>query len=203
MITHVMFALMLGTSFPSEVERVMCIDQPGGPGIVSSTHASAAYFPSGVVSERNCLWYSRELARHFESSLLTGETPTLRFTWLRSFHYGVVFRVEFQEEGQPAILIWKSADRDGNFDPRSNNQTHEIFLSQEDTRTIFTLIHESAVCAPASEPMPGLDGATWVFEYVDSEQYCFHDEWQPRLGPVRRLGQLVIERYRETENRAE
>jgi len=174
MIEFVLAALFAGSSFPPDVNRVPCDDRP--PTAASS---SESYFPEGIFDfPFVCNWYSTHLSALDELPLVgNSSTRQIRFTWLRSFHAPMTFRVVFDDSDDSALLIWKQTNGRGGYQPGEIDGMREFNLTAEQVAEVSALVATVDICSIPDDEIVGEDGAEWIFESAGPDHYCFHDQW--------------------------
>ncbi|HEV2078496.1 MAG TPA: hypothetical protein VGR19_01175, partial [Allosphingosinicella sp.] len=178
--------------------------------------SKAGYFPleftrSGITcnfGSRKCLptlsgfeidWYSAQLEAAKEPSLYLASRaarPTdalaVRFTWLRSFHPPVVVRIE-GARSKGFQLVAKELSGPGGYEPGQVARTVNRQLTAAEAARLHEMLARSRLFSlPAKDCLMGCDGASWVFEGVDSDGYHFVDRWTPEEGRVKELGMFFL-----------
>ena len=210
MITQAILALMLGSSFPANIERVVCasyppiiIHDPSGesdnsnPELFNHLNPSSesALFPDGLFEDAFVgHWYSSHLDALEEEPVAAGdESQTLRFTWLRTFHAPMAFRVTFDEGESGTNLIWKSSDGLGGFAPGKLDRSGRVELDAAQIDQVHIVLSASKICQSSNVETFMTDGAQWIFEVTTDERYCFHDVQSPGAGAFYDLGRMLID----------
>lgn len=184
------------TYFPSSFSNIdtNCVDPESGK-------------PTPVLTDLERQWYSAQLSAAREPSLYLKSTrrishdgPTLRFTWLRSFHAPIIVRIEHLGSSHPRMVAKKLSGK-GGYSPGSVNERLVRRLSQEEqkalrialeTTSVASMTPKSCYHGPAGMVMIQLDGAEWIIEVVDTKGYHFVDRWSPQRGGVHDLGLMVL-----------
>lgn len=182
--------------FPPSFSKIApnCADQESGK-------------PSPILTDLQKVWYSAQLSAAREPSLYLESTrriarngPTLRFTWLRSFHAPIIVRIEHLGSSHPTMIAKKLSGK-GGYAPGSVNERVTRSLSQEEQRTLRRVLETTNVASmspkpcyhgPAGMTTIQLDGAEWIIELVDTNGYHFVDRWSPQDGGIHDLGLMVL-----------
>lgn len=143
-------------------------------------------------------WYSSQLRALQESPLYSTEIdPKIecyRFTWLRTFHRPVAFRIDVNPDGTGQFTI-KVADGAGGFEPGKlvrdekkplEKRLMEVIRWRFSTAKFFEL-------PPFEENQRGNDGSEWILEAVRDGKYHIVTRWTPQTGPIQMLGMEFIE----------
>lgn len=200
MITLTVVALALGTSFPTDVERVACpgeppqlILKPGGPPEEWPIPESP-FFPAGVFDiTRSCHMNTLWLAEFDEEPLVaqSGEQE-MRFIWLRSFHAPMIFRASIRADSASNLLIWKRAGAGNRYHGDVASLSGKTELSGDQSAELLGLANAVVFCGPAESEPPMSDGAYWIFELANDREYCFHEIQSPSGSADYALGRMLI-----------
>lgn len=158
-----------------------------------------------VLSDFEARWYSSQLRAASEPSLSQpirrGAQPkqrAIRFTWLRSFHPPIVVRIEGLETATPRMIA-KQLSGAGGYAPGGIAKRVDRELASSEALTLLGLLADTHLDKTSSKTAalkecgpPGLDGAEWLVEVVDSRGYHFAKNWSPQAGDVRRMGLALI-----------
>jgi len=142
-------------------------------------------------------WYSTHLRAAQEPSLYLASTraapgPTYRFTWLRSFHEPVVFRVDARPDGA-MIFTAKKLSGYGGYGPGRVEARVDRALSTDVAARFRRMLSTSRLFdLPPKGCGPGPDGADWIFEANEGGAYRYVARWAPENGPVREAGLLLM-----------
>jgi hypothetical protein len=143
-------------------------------------------------------WYSNHLSAAQEPSLYQtppkqGSYPdSIRFTWLRSFDYPVIVRLD-GVHSPSAKLVAKQLTGAGGYDPGSVSKRIQRQLTREQTARLRNLlITTHAMALPSRICDGGLDGADWLIEISDRHEYHFLSRWTPNNGEVREIGLAML-----------
>ena len=142
-------------------------------------------------------WYSTHLRAAHESSLYLASmqaTPgaTYRFTWLRSFHEPVVFRIDARPDGAMTFTAKKLSGHGGYGPGHIEARVTRVLTTDEAARfrRIVSISHLFEL--PPKGCGPGPDGADWIFEANEGGAYRYVARWAPENGPVREAGLLLM-----------
>lgn len=173
--------------------------------LVVSTACAPNYFPPSTFEENEEFdafrrdIYSEKLSALREPALFESNYAnriTYRFTWLRSFHRPVAVRIETDDEGV-GTLYFKVADGRGGYDPGRLEISRRRSLTSEELESFEILFGEADICHPPSEPEGYLvvvtDGASWIFETRNGDNYCAFEEASPYDNIYRELGLRFLE----------
>lgn len=152
-----------------------------------------------ILSDFERDWYSHQLAAANEPSLYLASQAkrpasagTLRFTWLRSFHVPVVIRIETSGPNAHR-LVAKQLSGAGGYDPGKVAKTIDRPLTPTEVERLQTVLTRSRVFEVPPDPCGGgCDGAQWIFEAVEKDQYRFASLWTPQGDPARDVGQFLM-----------
>ncbi|CAN5348165.1 hypothetical protein BH10PSE1_BH10PSE1_21200 [soil metagenome] len=176
----------------------------------TARQSSKSYFPSSlyestvkcglsgprarlqIMDDFRASWYGKHLSAAGEAALFQMSGPTLRFTWLRTFHAPVVIRVDTTADGSVTMTATELSGA-GGYEPGTVSRRIERRLSDEETAALVRTLEDTAVLEqPPRACDLGLDGAQWIIESVGPNGYWFVDRQSPRDGPVRELGLLML-----------
>ncbi len=146
-----------------------------------------------TLSEFEAGWFGGELAALRERPLIPakGETTTLRFTMLRSFHAAVVVRVDQRPGGEMELTARRAVGRDGCALEDAPCEVHRTLTPEERAR--LQVAEENAFSAPARDCRSGLDGSRWLIEKSGGGKYDIAQRFSPRTGRVRALGATMLD----------
>jgi hypothetical protein len=114
-----------------------------------------------------------------------------RFTWLRTFHFPIAFRVAVGAESVELLSIQLGGA--GGYEPGRLVGRSRRNLSPEEWRLLQdALARANFWKAPSLERAAGTDGAQWIFEGRTGSTYHVVDRWSPTSGPFRSLGLLFV-----------
>tara|TARA_R110002072_G_scaffold46462_3_gene128520 strand:+ start:1307 stop:1954 length:648 start_codon:yes stop_codon:yes gene_type:complete len=200
-ITHVVFALMLGSPFPVDVDRVACpgeppqlVLKPGGPP-EDRPIPDSPYFPAGVFDfTRSCHLNTLWLAEFGEAPLVARPgVQEMRFIWMRSFHAPMIFRASIRAGSASSMLVWKRAGRGNRYHGDIASLSGEIELSGDQSAELLELANAAVFCEPTESEPPMNDGAYWIFELANDREYCFHEIQSPSDSAEYDLGRVLID----------
>lgn len=148
-----------------------------------------------VLDEFEDLSLSGELSAFNEPSLYRrppSAPPSIRFTWLRSFHDPIIVRVDATADGR-SILTARRRPGGLGFGPEpgvDREQTIVRQLSAAESAALQKVIDDVGLfAAPASSCRCCVDGARWLIEAVDPRHgYRFRSRQSPKEGLERVLG---------------
>lgn len=141
------------------------------------------------------------LSKYAEGLEALGEAPLdpktdanrecYRFTWLRTFHRPVVFRVDVKGDGAASLTI-KVADGAGGYEWGKvvRNETKAL------DKTVAGKLKAQAqkiLKSDLYEKTGGFDGSHWLVEVLMNGRYHVVCRWSPTEGDVRNMGQLLID----------
>ena len=177
---------------------------------LAANHDDQAYFPPSlyettircglfgpaarleVMSDFTAHWYGKHLLAAGEKPLFGTSGPTLRFTWLRSFHAPVVIRLDTAANGTVTMTSTELSGA-GGYEPGTVARRIERPLSPEEIGVLTRTLEDTAVLEQAAGTCDlGVDGARWIIESIGPKGYRFVDRQSPRDGPVRELGLLML-----------
>ncbi len=164
--------------------------------------ASAVCEPLPGVFERRIVqrdsedeWYSGELSAFGEPSLYrrpADTPPSIRFTWIRSFHDPVVVRVDTAADGRQTMTARRRPAGHGfGHEPGVSREVELVRqLSPAETTALQAAIDRVGLFeAPANGCSFGLDGAVWLIEAADPALgYRYRARQSPRQGLEHSLG---------------
>lgn len=131
-------------------------------------------------------WFGNALAAMGEPRLEEeGETPTLRFLWLRTFHRAMAVRLEHRPTGclvVLTILTGRAGTELGPIYKRDSSVTGADRCTP--VRTALDAAGFARADLAAGER--GRDGAEWVFEARDASGYRVVVRWSPELSTTDR-----------------
>jgi hypothetical protein len=136
-------------------------------------------------------WYSAQLCA-------MGETPLarpppggmrVRFLWLRSFHPGIVVRVEHTPSHTQLVAIeLKGA---GGYAPGLVSRREQRSLAPEEWAALQVKIADAGFWGMSTSARSfGKDGAEWVIEVAEHNRYHVVDRWSG--GPLEPLGRYLL-----------
>ena len=169
--------------------------------LILGFNAHASYFPEGVFEDGKDLdsfvrgWYSYHLNSMEEPSLKdSSEVLVFRFTWLRTFHSPMAFRLT-KNSGEQYDLTVKRTDGAGGYDSGKLINNERITISPAEAKVLIAKLEDE--CKFWSQPTQGeargLDGSRWVFEGRRNERYHVVDRWSPDKGCLREVGLRFME----------
>lgn len=145
-----------------------------------------------VLSDFVADWYGHHLRAAGEAPLFEATGPTLRFTWLRTFHAPVVIRLDTAADGTVTMTATELSGH-GGYEPGTVARRIERRLSATEAAALTQVVGETAVLQQAAGACDiGLDGARWIVESVGPGGYRFVDRQSPESGPVRAFGLHLI-----------
>jgi hypothetical protein len=163
---------------------------------------SPVYFPGQLDSDKANRYASAERGIA-ELLVLLQEPPlccksvvptrTFRFTWIRTFHRPIVFRLEEQPAGQ-WVLYTKASNGAGGYDwgALNVNERHEVPTRQAQALAKKLERGTTFWSLPVSDDRFGSDGATWIIESRSGDAYHYVYRWSPEKGEVRDIGLALI-----------
>jgi hypothetical protein len=165
-----------------------------------ATEVQKNYFPQEVFDDRSRLddrvsnWYSKHLIALDEASLYpaTPNVEVYRFTWLRTFHNPMVFRVAVHVSGSGALTV-KRTNGAGGYEPGVIDLRKEIALSNEQINQLKeALVKMSYWELPTRLKTEGLDGAQWIVEANANGRYKIVDRWTGSDLEIQSWGMQLI-----------
>jgi hypothetical protein len=172
--------------------------------LLSTASFAQEFFPKGCFAptqdshQFKVQWYSSQLKALQEAPLyaekIDAKTECYRFTWLRTFHHPVVFRVDVQADGTAQFTI-KVADGAGGYEPGKLVRNEKRAWDERMVKMIRSrFLGEKFFEIPAfEEGRLGCDGSEWILECVRDGKYHIVSRWSPESGPVHTLGFQLIE----------
>ncbi len=130
------------------------------------------FFPKQIFSENKKIddlvrdWYSKQLNALEEPSLYPPKQnlETYRFTWLRTFHNPMVFRISVLEDGS-GILRIKRCNGAGGYEPGVTDLRKEIKLTNLQVHDLNKKLEEMDFWQkPTNLDSKMMDGAEWIVE---------------------------------------
>ncbi len=157
---------------------------------------SAETRPIPFLSDFEQQWFSKHLRAAEEPSLFElsknpHRSDSLRFTWLRSFHAPVIVRLTKGVGGNWRIMA-KELSGAGGYDPGKVKRKIDRELSVDEAAAVTALLTRSALPDQSGDCVIGVDGAQWIIERVDRDGYHFINRWSPSGGPVREIGEFLL-----------
>jgi hypothetical protein len=158
------------------------------------------FFPKGIFGERSHSdefirkWYSEQLSALEEVSLYPAASgiEVYRFTWLRTFHNPMAFKVTVLESGAGALTV-KRANGAGGFKPGVVDLRKEISLSNLQVAGLKKgLVNMSYWEKPVRLETMGTDGAEWIIEASVNGTYKIVDRWSKSDSAVQAWGMELI-----------
>ena len=148
-----------------------------------------------VLDEFEDLWLSDELSAFGEPSLYrrpSSAPPSIRLTWIRSFHDPIVVRVDTTADGR-SIMTARRRPGGLGFRPSEGidrNQSIVRQLSAAEATALQKAIDDVGLFnAPASGCRCCVDGSLWLIEAADPQHgYRFRSRQSPKGGLERALG---------------
>jgi hypothetical protein len=174
--------------------------------ICPSSYAADYYFPAGAFDDGSKRanwdpdafrrdWYSKHMRAATGLSLSCGDPKaieTYRFVWLRTFHHPII--VEISKLGSSVQVSSVELNGAGGYDPGAVAQRKSFNGSTTDwdalTRALAVAVFWRA--ATEDQSTAGFDGAQWIVEGRNQNQYQVVDRWTPTEGRFRDLGRLFL-----------
>ena len=163
--------------------------------------ASPRYFPEGSfddsqkLSERRDDWYSQELRKLGEPSLLDmskgKDVQVYRFLWLRAFHHPVCIRLDVLPDGTGLLTTKMLSGVDGEKDTKLILNDQQVLNRTDWFLTLFSKQGFWDI-KPFDHSVMGFDGAEWIIEVAKEGKYHVVDRWSPEKGPVYSLGMAML-----------
>ncbi len=159
--------------------------------LVSSNLAFAEekFFPAGTFGSKQLddfrnNWYSKQL-RVLQETSLYGSPPaheTYRFTWLRSFHHPMTFRLEIAEQCAATLTI-KETDGALGYGPGKIILNKTMDVGKADCEKLVASLEDMKFWSLATSSSElGMDGAQWILEGSKNGRYHIVDRWTPLSG---------------------
>jgi hypothetical protein len=156
--------------------------------LVHPTLAQERFFPEGSlssradVSERMEGWFSKQLLAMNERPLFPAPygREIYRFTWLRSFHNPMAFRLVVNPLGGGTLYATKNSGK-GGYEPGTVLEARETQLSAIEVARFQKHLSESGfwTMPKFDESQDGLDGAEWIIEAATNGVHHFVVRWSP------------------------
>jgi hypothetical protein len=150
--------------------------------------ASERFFPEGSLSSRTDVseqmedWYSEQLLAMNEKPLFPAPygQKIYRFTWLRSFHNPMAFRLVVNPLGGGSMYATKNSGK-GGYEPGTVLEAREIQLSAIEVARFEKELTDSEfwTLPRFDESTDGFDGAQWIMEAATSGVHHFVIRWSP------------------------
>lgn len=176
----------------------------GGTGLGrAETNETAAFFPSGVFSEKpdadrfNREWYIKHLTALKETGVYgqkkDQKATVFRFLCLRTYEAPFVIRVEQTADGA-GMLFFKQSDGTGGYKPGVIVTNKKVKLDKKQMQSLVEKFEGKQFFTLDSRNVGGtsLDGARWLIEGVHNGKYNLVDRCSPGWGTVRQLGGFLI-----------
>jgi len=138
------------------------------------------HFPTADLDTFSNSWYSRMLTALGEPALfdLKTESEIYRFTWLRTFHNPIAFRIEKGDSG--ITLTTKLCAGAGGYNPGPIALDRTIALTSDQWETFLEKLKILNFWSiPSTEKRSGRDGAVWILEGRTQSAYHFPSRWSP------------------------
>jgi hypothetical protein len=154
-----------------------------------------------VLSEESDRWNASFLRAAQEPPLYTSSAPSavdgvsaLRCIWLPTFHAPVIIRIEFMQDRPNRLIAIQLAGR-GGYEPGVIARTASRNLTQRETQQLENLFAANRLFdRPMAEcDLLSVDGAQWIFEYVDKNGYRFLRRHSPANGVPREVGDFMLQ----------
>ena len=151
------------------------------------------YFPDKIFSDKsnvNALinqWFGEQLLALEELPLYPAETgiEVYRFTWLRSFHKAMSFRLTITPAGTGQLSVTRTNGA-GGYDPGSIDLKKNVEIQNSDVEALRNGLKDMGFwLMPAKEETRGMDGAEWLLESVSGGLYHLVVRWSPQDGKFR------------------
>lgn len=151
--------------------------------------AEEKFFPTGDLSYKQLNdfrtdWYSKQL-RALQETSLYGSPPdheTYRFTWLRTFHHPMTFRLDIAEQCAATLTV-KEADGAGGYQPGSIIVNKTVDVGKSDCEKLLAGLDDMKFWSLATSSSGlGTDGAQWILEGSKNGSYHIVDRWTPLSG---------------------
>lgn len=130
--------------------------------------------------------YSEQLRGMKEPSLLElskdKSVKCYRFTWLRTFHHPMAFRIEVQKDNTGILTITENDGTGGSKPGKMNSINTTPISANEVLQFQQSIIQNKFWELPSSEHSNGRDGAQWIVEAVEEGKYHLVDRWSPDIG---------------------
>jgi hypothetical protein len=163
---------------------------------------STVYFPGQLDSEKTNRYASAERGIAQLLSLLkeppiccesVAPTRTFRFTWLRTFHRPIAFRLEEQPDGH-WVLYTKASSGAGGYDWGALNVNEKRAIPTRQAQAVVEKLDRGTKfwSLPVSDDLFGSDRATWIIESRSGDAYHYVYRWSPKEGEVRDIGLAFI-----------
>ena len=155
-----------------------------------STNWRSIYLsPNGTADRALSEWHIKNLKALNEPAPLVGKREVFRFTWLRTFDNPVVVRIE-PIQAQPKLIL-KVTDGAGGYDPGKLTTDKSMSLSGRELKQLQSYLAFLKACKPLRSQHQMFDGAAWIFEYKNGDNYCLscllYTSPSPRDGLLSRM----------------
>lgn len=150
-----------------------------------------------ILGESSSDWYSSHLRAAGERPLteLAAEAPeqiAVRFVWLRSFEKPIIVRIEEQADGRARIEATRLSGA-GGYEPGQVEEHLRRDLTSAEFDAFTAVLKNAALSTEAAANCDnGIDGAQWVLEVIDGDEYSFFERWTPEQGSVREVGLAML-----------
>jgi hypothetical protein len=164
------------------------------------TETQSDFFPKGAFDNYSNVdglvrnWYTKQLRGLEEASLFPSKpnTEVYRFTWLRTFHNPMVFRLTVLDNGT-ALLVVKRANGAGGYEPGVVDLRKEIALKNAQVDEIKKELVDMAYWEqPSRLETMGMDGSQWIVEVNANGKYKIVDRWSDSDSAIQAWGMQLI-----------
>lgn len=139
-------------------------------------------------------WYSKQLLAMHEQPLFPPQSniQVYRFTWLRTFHNPMSFRLVINSGGSASLFV-KRANGAGGYDPGQLDLDTSVKISAARAKLLLEILDKMKFWSmPKSERREMTDGAEWILEGVSNSLYHLVSRNSPEGGLYRDFGLELI-----------
>ena len=152
------------------------------------------YFVSENIDGFEGNWYAHFLSEMEEEPLVNfrrKRETIYRFLWLRTFHSPMVIKIHKNRKNVINLHV-KVSDGAGGYEPGQIIRNEKTTLTRQQWDKVNLLFSNLKICTETPKPRMMLDGAQWVFESAQNNQYCVVDVQSPEAGAYRDLGMYLL-----------
>jgi hypothetical protein len=159
------------------------------------------FFPKGAFGDYSNVddivrkWYIKQLRGLEETSLYPPSTDkeVYRFTWLRTFHNPMVFKITVLGNGSGTLTV-KRANGAGGYEPGLIDLRKDIALSNAQVDELKKGLSDMSYWEkPSKLETMGMDGAQWIVEANANGKYKIVDRWSGSDPAVQAWGIQLID----------
>ena len=137
----------------------------------------------GTYDEYVVDWYSKHLHAMKEPLLFNRKVKkeVYRFTWLRTFHKPMTFRIEKWKDRY--ILYWKITNGAGGYEPGNLESEKFKIITEKEWLEFSKLVDKANFWTmELGRSSIGNDGSEWILEGLNKSNYRVVTVWSPTKG---------------------